>query len=59
MRDPKRIDEILNELREVWTSNPDLRLCQLIVNVVNPKQSSPEVFYIEDDEFRSRLRKLR
>lgn len=59
MRDPKRIDEILNELREVWTTCPDLRLCQLIVNVVNPKEPTPEVFYVEDDEFRSRLRKLR
>lgn len=59
MRDPERIDEILNELREVWTANPDLRLGQLIVNVVNPKESSQEVFYVEDEEFRSRLRKLR
>lgn len=58
MRDPKRIDEILNELREVWMANPDLRLGQLVVNVVKPKEPTPEVFYIEDDEFRGRLRFL-
>lgn len=59
MRDPKRIDEILNELREFWTANPDLRLGQLVVNVVNPKVPSPEVFYVEDEEFRARLQILR
>jgi uncharacterized protein YihD (DUF1040 family) len=58
MRDPKRIDEILNELREVWMANPDLRFGQLVVNVVKPKEPTPEVFYIEDDEFRGRLRFL-
>jgi len=30
MRDPDRIPKILNEIKEVWEMNPDLRLGQLI-----------------------------
>ena len=29
-RDPARIDEIVDLLRDAWKKNPDLRLCQLI-----------------------------
>ena len=45
MRDPRRIDDILARIKTVWEKNPDLRLGQLICNVV------PEsyVYFIEDD----------
>jgi len=59
MRDPKRIDEMLNELREMWMANPDWRLGQLVVNVVRSTEPMPEVYYLEDDEFRARLDVLR
>ena len=58
-RDPKRIDEILAELRELWMTCPDLRLGQLVVNIIGPSQPTPEVFYVDDDEFLIRLRKFR
>ncbi len=41
MRDAKRIDFILYHLREVWRANPDLRLGQLLVNVVGSKEPCP------------------
>ena len=28
MRDPKRIDEVMNELTEIWKANPDWRFGQ-------------------------------
>jgi hypothetical protein len=56
MRDPKRIDEMLAELREAWMANPNYRFGQLVVNVVRPSEPSPEVFYVEDEEFRVRLK---
>lgn len=59
MRDPQRIDEILDELRDFWKKYPDLRLGQLVVNVVAPNEPTPEVFYIEDTEFMFRLKKFR
>ena len=59
MRDPKRIDEILEVIRLVWTESPDLRLGQIIVGSVAPKQPCPEVFYIEDSELVIGLETLR
>jgi uncharacterized protein YihD (DUF1040 family) len=52
MRDVKRIPEILNELKGIWSSFPDLRLGQLILNVLN----DPQLYYMEDDEIIKCLR---
>lgn len=49
MRDPDRIDRIIDKLREVWKANPDLRLGQLLVNAIRPSQPCPQIFYPEDD----------
>lgn len=46
MRDPKRIDIILEELNSIWKENPDLRLGQLICNVAR----DPQLYYIKDEE---------
>ena len=54
MRDPERIDRLLNQIREVWQKVPDWRLGQLLVNAVEPKEPCPEIFSVED----SRLEKL-
>jgi uncharacterized protein YihD (DUF1040 family) len=50
MRDPARINEVLETLRAAWQLDPDLRLGQLIVNAVRPSSPCPEVFYVEDDK---------
>ena len=44
MRDPKRIDEILNTVKIVWEQYPDWRFGQLVVNVLGV-----DPFYIEDE----------
>lgn len=46
MRNPNRIDRILNEIRIIWKKYPDLRLGQLILNVIE----DPALYYIEDEE---------
>ncbi len=56
MRDPARIDFVLAELRKVWASNPNLRLGQLLVNLIRPSEPCPQVFYFEDDELLNLLR---
>jgi len=33
MRDPKRIPRILKELERIWKDAPDLRFCQLMINL--------------------------
>ncbi len=45
MRDPERIEPMLETIKEIWKENPDLRLGQLLCNAV------PEslIYYIEDE----------
>lgn len=56
MRDPARIDPILAEIRRIWMEWPDLRLSQLLVNVIRPTVPCPQVFYFKDDRLLQRLR---
>jgi hypothetical protein len=58
MRDPARIDQVVMAVWEVWRQFPDMRLGQLIVNAVAPREPCPEVFGMEDDQLVKRLRKL-
>lgn len=44
MRDPERIDHILEVLGRAWKTVPDYRLCQLMVNLFGT-----DSFYVEDD----------
>ena len=49
MRDPARIDEVLQLLRDVWALEPDLRLGQLIYNAARICETGlSDVFSIED-----------
>jgi uncharacterized protein YihD (DUF1040 family) len=50
MRDPKRIPAILARLQAVWEQYPDLRLMQLIGNVL-----PDDPYYVEDGEALRRL----
>jgi uncharacterized protein YihD (DUF1040 family) len=59
MRDPNRIDLIIEALRETWHNHPDMRLGQLIVNISNPTERCPEIFNIEDDILANRLKEWR
>ena len=52
MRDPKRIPKILDELKGIWSTYPDLRLGQLLLNAVR----DPILYYLEDEEIIKRLR---
>ena len=45
MRDPGRIQEVLEVIRKIWFKKPDLRLLQLLINAL--PQGDP--YYIEDD----------
>lgn len=49
MRDPKRIDRIVDKLTTLWHANPDLRFGQLVANVLHYSDDSQ--FYLEDDKF--------
>jgi len=55
LRDPRRIDDIVLALAEVWAQFPDLRLGQLLVNAVRPAGPCPELFHVEDAELVRRV----
>ena len=52
MRDPRRIDEVLNIIKIYWEQHPDLRLCQLLSNIAvsNGWVEGNDLFYLEDDQ---------
>jgi len=54
-RDPERIDDVLGLVRAIWEEYPDLRLGQLLLNIVRYGAES-RVYGMEDDELMERLR---
>lgn len=52
MRDPKRIEEVLQQVRTYWYQNPDLRLGQILTIL----SRNTDVFYLEDAELIKRLK---
>ena len=63
MRDPKRIDEVLGLIKDIWVANPDWRLSQLLLNcgltTAKPDSGGLVRFLLdpslEDDEVVSKL----
>lgn len=53
MRDPARIDRILELVEKLWHDSPDLRLTQLIMNVL---YMSSDPYYVEDDRLEEALK---
>lgn len=48
MRDPKRIELVLNKLNEFWQYVPDWRFGQLVCNLQKMREN--DLFYMEDEE---------
>lgn len=68
MRDPARINKVLEAIRAYWLTYPDLRLGQIVVNVCGTAVSTrdrgsipfetSDIFYMEEDEFLAGLNSL-
>lgn len=54
MRDSNRIDNILNSIGDIWKKQPDLRLGQLLLNVIQ----DPALYYIEDEALVEKLKEF-
>jgi hypothetical protein len=54
-RDPGRIDPILELIGKVWKKSPDMRLMQLLLNVLGQPRDS---FYLEDGELIGQLQRV-
>lgn len=55
MRDPDRINTVLEKIRQLWLRDPDMRLGQLLIAAVRPKDPCPELFYIEESDLIEKL----
>lgn len=53
MRDVTRIEPMLEELKSVWEQYPDLRLGQLICDIVPENK----LYYVEDDMMLEQIKK--
>lgn len=53
MRDPARIDRILEAIRLKWKASPDLRLGQLLINAAPRFEHAG--YHVEDDELEAAL----
>ncbi len=59
MRDPKRIEKVLNIIRGMWHANPDLRLCQLLSSAaIISGWKDTDLFNLEDGQLVEGLIKL-
>ena len=56
MRDPKRIEPILEKLKTIWTKWPDFRLTQLI-HTLAAESPDKDPYFLEDDSFEHNLDK--
>lgn len=58
MRDPKRIDEIVELLRALWMKYPEWRLGQLLLNAHAAASAPDDAYSVEDDVLEHGLRAL-
>jgi hypothetical protein len=59
MRDAKRIDKVIADLRVAWHANPDWRLGQLILNASRDANGMiRDPWNVEDDAWSAALRKI-
>ncbi len=56
MRDPARIDLILEEVRRIWKKHPDLRLIQVFRYIESLNEGPMDSFYVEDVEWEKLLK---
>ena len=66
MRDPKRIDIVLDELGKLWKLQPNLRLGQLVSYICARSTAPPSfprdverIFYVEDEDVLDMIIKAR
>ena len=49
LRDPKRIDTILSQIKVYWKNHPDLRFGQVVASIHSQIGLERDMFNVEDD----------
>lgn len=55
MRDPKRIDTIMSQIKTYWKAYPDLRFGQVVAVIHHGIGEERDLFNVEDDVTESAL----
>jgi uncharacterized protein YihD (DUF1040 family) len=55
MRELKRIEPILALIQQIWKEDPELRLCQLLLNAIRPHDACSELYALEDSTLYRKL----
>ena len=50
VRNPERIPEVLEAVKQHWKEYPDQRLGQLICNIARKEHGNPDPFDLEDND---------
>jgi len=58
MRDPARIDQIVELVRALWRKYPDWRFAQLVLNAHAAAREAGEAYFAEDNVLERGLRSL-
>ena len=60
MRDPERIDRVVEKLRQLWHKMPDQRLGQLLLNVhqFSDVDWGTGIWHVEDDIWEKTFEKI-
>lgn len=58
-KEPGIEEGVINAIMEAWAKYPDMRLTQLIVNAIAPKEPCPEVYNTEDSRLIKLLNRLK
>ena len=54
MREPKRIERMIQQLESAWLAFPDMRLGQLVLNITRAETTS-DLWNLEDDRIEQLL----
>ncbi|WP_407509774.1 hypothetical protein [Elizabethkingia anophelis] len=58
MRTPDRIKIVLEQIEQLWMSNPDLRFGQLVMVIAQTGEHNPKLFHMEEDELLEKIKVL-
>jgi len=55
MRNPNRIEPIIEKIKKLWLKNPDYRFGQLIMVIIKTEEQNIKLFNLEEDELLEKI----
>ncbi len=58
-KEPNIEEDVIQAILETWSEYPDMRLTQLIINALVPKEPCIEIYNTEDSQLIKKLKKFK